>query len=95
MAPERYTVGQLWEATDNWLVIGKIDTFDAVTVISVSAFKDKEMASRAAAHLPFSLATFERSIRKMHGTGNAVADSFEDGYHMWRDAFDAGKAGVW
>ena len=44
-------------------------------------------------HLPFAERAIEQSVTKLERESGPVPD-FAEGYQMWRDAFDAGKAGV-
>jgi hypothetical protein len=44
-------------------------------------------------HLPFKEAAVQKSITKLIRQAPAVPE-FEDGYHTWREAYIAGKAGA-
>ncbi len=44
-------------------------------------------------HLPFAQSAVERSVTTLE-LASAPLPSFEEGYSLWREAFDAGKAGV-
>src|SRR6478609_6176643 len=44
-------------------------------------------------HLPFAEHAIEQSVTNLEQASGAIPD-FNEGYQMWREAFDAGKAGV-
>src|SRR5690242_19983447 len=44
-------------------------------------------------HLPFAESAVEQSVTALERESGTVPD-FAEGYRMWREAFDAGKAGV-
>jgi hypothetical protein len=44
-------------------------------------------------HLPFSESAIERSVTKLENETGPVPD-FSDGYQEWRQAFEAGKGGI-
>lgn len=45
-------------------------------------------------HMPYDAATLATSLIEVVGTRDPLPD-FADGYRQWREAFDAGKGGVW
>jgi hypothetical protein len=44
-------------------------------------------------HLPFSESAVEQSVTALEDESGPIPD-FAEGYRVWREAFDAGKAGV-
>ena len=44
-------------------------------------------------HLPYSEQALQESVTELVGTADALPD-FEDGYKLWKSAFDAGEAGA-
>ena len=44
-------------------------------------------------HLPFAESAIERSVTTLERESGPVPD-FADGYRQWRQAFDAGKGGI-
>ena len=94
-AKDRFYVGQVWHAAELWLVIGKIDDFDGLVVISVSAYNDEALKKEFAAHLPVSLESFEGSNPVFVRAGALVSDGFEGGYRYWRKEFENGGGGIW
>jgi hypothetical protein len=44
-------------------------------------------------HLPFAESAVERSVTNLE-VASAPLPPFDEGYRLWREAFDAGKAGV-
>ena len=44
-------------------------------------------------HLPFAESAVEKSVTALESESGPIPD-FAEGYRLWREAFDAGKAGV-
>lgn len=88
-------VGQVWQTQENWLMIGRIDSFEQGNVISVAAYRDAQTREPIAAHLPFSEPTFRKSAQRLVARNRQLPEGFEEGYRTWRAAFDSGQAGLW
>ena len=56
---------------------------------------DAALTDPQAGHLPLSLETFLNDADGLVGDSGQPADTFEEGYGIWREAFDEGDAGVW
>jgi hypothetical protein len=50
--------------------------------------------SRVIHHMPFAEVALEKSVRELVTTGTPVPATFQEGYKIWKDAFLAGKAGI-
>ena len=45
-------------------------------------------------HLPYSGSALRKSLTELESSGNSVPSDYLEGYRVWREAFDAGKGGV-
>ena len=105
---EEYKVGQKWSyharpgEEDSYLVIVKIENEPKVgTIIHValSGLKVKNRRGRnglteTANHLPFSKEAIDKSVLKLLKE-NVDLPNFEEGYRLWREAFEAKRAGIY
>jgi hypothetical protein len=106
-AHPRYAPGQVWmygtrpgEDASRVTVL-RVDKTDAagfiihvrVDDVSVRNPSAPDGVARTISHLPFSADAIDASVLTMEGT-SSVPD-FQDGYELWREAFDQGKGGVW
>lgn len=101
-----FEVGQIWEyktrpnEIGSRLTIVKIDVLPSdVTIIHISldGLKIKSPGapkgiSEIASHLPLIDVSVRESVTKFVGTTTDLPD-FEEGYEMWKEAFDSGKGG--
>ena len=49
--------------------------------------------NRVISHMPFALEAFEESVLELEATRPDLPD-FEEGYAMWKSAFEQGEAGI-
>lgn len=68
---------------------GKLGTIVHIAISGVS-YGDGQTRIQ---HLPFTEAAVERSVTTLERESGPVPD-FEDGYRQWRQAYDAGKGGI-
>ncbi len=68
---------------------GKLGTIVHIAISGVS-YGDGQTRIQ---HLPFAEAAVERSVTTLERESGPVPD-FADGYRQWRQAFDAGKGGI-
>ena len=103
----QFRVGQQWnyrtrpQDAGATLVVVKVEAstkLGTIVHISLSGLKHKNPhhpggLSETVAHLPFSEAALAQSVTDLV-EANAPLPEFVDGYNQWRNAFDAGRAGV-
>jgi hypothetical protein len=68
---------------------GKLGTLVHVALSGVS-YGDRQTQIQ---HLPFAESAFERSVTTLERKSGPIPD-YAEGYRLWREAFDAGKGGV-
>jgi hypothetical protein len=68
---------------------GKLGTIVHIAISGVS-YGDGQTQIQ---HLPFAESAVERSVATLERESGPIPD-FADGYHQWRQAFDAGKGGI-
>ena len=68
---------------------GKLGTIVHIAISGVSYGNGQTQIQ----HLPFAEAAVERSVTTLERESGPVPD-FADGYQQWRQAFDAGKGGI-
>ena len=104
----KYKVGQKWSYSTrpgeetSYLIILKIDNDPKLGKIIHIAMRGLKMKNRRSPdgisenvdHMPFSEEAIEKSGLKLLKEQTELPD-FEQGYRMWREAFDAGRAGVY
>lgn len=104
----KYSVGQQWSyqaragEEDSYLIILRIDKDPKLGDIIHIALRGLRMKSRRSpegiienvSHMPFSEEALNKSGLKLLKEKSEVPD-FEKGYRMWREAFDAGRGGVY
>jgi hypothetical protein len=103
-----YEVGQKWSyharpgEESSYLLIVKIDKepkLGTIVHIALSGLKVKNRRSRNgltenANHLPFSKDAIDKSVLKLLKENVDLPD-FEGGYRLWREAFEAKRAGIY
>jgi hypothetical protein len=67
----------------------KLGTIIHIAVTGVSYGKGQDTIR----HLPFAERAIEQSVTKLQHESGPIPD-FAEGYQTWREAFDAGKAGI-
>ncbi len=103
----KFSVGQVWayhtrlQDSTSTLVVVKTEADDVLGEIVHISLRDVRMrnayqatVSLGMAHLPISEEALSRSVTRVLEE-NAALPEYEDGYHQWREAFDAGQAGIW
>jgi hypothetical protein len=101
---EEYKVGQVWAyhtrkgEENSKVTIVKIDDskdFGKIYHISVAGLnmKTNKGIQHELQHSPVSNKTLDASVTKLIETKETLPD-FTQGYNAWKEAFDAGKAGV-
>jgi hypothetical protein len=103
---QQFEVGQIWEYKTrpnelaSRLTIVKIDVLpNDVTIIHISLTglnikspQSPRGISDTASHLPLVETSVRESVTKLVGTTTDLPD-FEEGYNMWKEAFDSGQGG--
>lgn len=93
----RYLPGQLWkillknEDARTLLLVLKSEELDGQNIVHVGFVGGSEDLPE---HMPFSEDAVNRSVLALEGELPALP-SFQDGYKRWRDAYDAGDAGIY
>ena|ERR1044072_2505203 len=104
----KFKVGQKWSyhtrpgEEASYFIIVKIDNdpkLGRILHIAMRGLKIKnprspDGVSDSINHMPFAEAAIEKSEIKLLQEKTELPD-FEEGYRMWREAFDAGKAGIY
>lgn len=107
-ADPKYKVGQQWSYSarpgeeKSYLIILKIDDDPKLGRIIHIAMRGLKMKNRRSPdgfsenvnHMPFLETAIEKSGLKLVKERVDLPD-FEEGYKLWREAFDAGKAGAY
>ncbi len=99
-----FGVGQVWTFKDadlstSRVIIGRIDRFsDGVMVLVSVAVTDAPIATTDAPtqtipHLPFEAEALKASVVALDGE-REVPKAFDEGYRIWRKAYDGGNAGA-
>lgn len=101
-----FQVGQVWsyesraQEPESTLQILKIDSISATERYIHIAVKDLKIAksvdgefAETIGHLPMAESSLRKSVLKLVSKKEALPD-FEEGYEMWREAFDVDEAGV-
>ena len=104
----RFKVGQVWSyetrpgEKDSTFIVVKVENdrkLGNVVHISVRGLRLKKPSGPEdyisnVGHMPFSEEALAKSAVKLLKEKEKLPD-FEEGYKLWREAFDAGKAGVY
>ena len=104
---DKFEVGQIWnyetregeeKSTIQIVKIDKYENQEAIIHISVKGLKVKNPMieggfSETVGHLPLSRKSVLESVTKLIKTKKKLSD-FEEGYQTWKEAFEAGEAGV-
>ncbi|MEM7358931.1 MAG: hypothetical protein AAF431_07535 [Pseudomonadota bacterium] len=101
-----YKQGQIWKydtrsiEPDSRLVIVQVDEIDGEEIvhISVNGLRLKNPHSdtgygEEVSHMPISPAALSESVIELVGFTDELPD-YKEGYGIWREAYDSGKAGV-
>jgi len=102
----KYRVGQVWsyktrpnEKKSSFIVV-RVENHPKLGNIIHIALRDLRLRKpngsfiEAAGHLPFAEAAINKSAVKLLKENQDLPD-YEEGYGNWREAFDAGRAGVY
>ncbi|MBV9926805.1 MAG: hypothetical protein JOZ96_17430 [Acidobacteria bacterium] len=102
----KYKVGQVWsyktrpDEKDSTFVVLKVENHPKLGNIVHIALRGLRLKKpngdfiEGASHLPFAEEAINKSALKLVKEKAELPD-FEEGYGLWREAFDAGKAGVY
>lgn len=104
----KYKVGQKWSYSArpgeerSYLIILKIDNDDklgriihiAIRGLKIKNPRSPDGLSDSVNHMPFSEAAIEKSGLRLLADKTDLPD-YADGYRMWREAFDDGRAGIY
>jgi hypothetical protein len=104
----RYKVGQRWSyktrpnEKDSYFIVVKVETHPKLSNIIHIAVRDLKMKnprspdgfSDKVDHMPFAEDAINRSAVKVLKEKVDLPD-YKEGYKMWREAFDAGRAGIY
>ena len=102
MFGQDFQVGQVWKyktrtnEISSTLTILKIDNFDETIIhISVNNLKIKSGNDfqNILQHSPISVKALKKSVIKVIENIETTED-FQEGYKLWKSAFDSGEAGV-
>lgn len=97
----RFHAGQVWAFTppanqpNARLIILRVESggkFGTIVHIALSGLSYGDGHTQIQ-HLPFAESAIEQSITTLERESGPVPD-FAEGYRQWRQAFDAGKAGI-
>jgi len=105
MTPTKFQPGQLWQyrtrASEprSRILIQRVEQHEKlgeIVHIRVTnlVFKGPKGNIDVLPHLPYSGTELRKSLTKLESSGNGVPSDYLDGYKVWREAFDAGKAGI-
>jgi hypothetical protein len=104
----KYKVGQKWSyqtragEEKSYFIVVKVESHPKLGTIIHIAMRGLRMKnphspngiSENVDHMPFSEESINRSALKLLKEKTELPD-FEEGYQMWREAFDAGHAGIY
>jgi hypothetical protein len=104
----RFKPGQVWTyhtrpgEEDSRLLVVKVEPHDklgTIVHIRVEGVAQKnphapEGVSSVIHHMPFAAEAISKSVIELTASDVPVPTSFEEGYGIWKEAFDQGKAGV-
>ena len=105
-AESKYKVGQVWryktrpQEEKSTFIVVKVESHPKLGNIVHIALRDLKLRKpnsdfiESAGHLPFAEEAVSRSAVKMVKE-KAELPGYEEGYRRWREAFDAGRAGVY
>jgi hypothetical protein len=103
----KYEVGQVWRyrtrphEQDSVLVIAKVESYPKIGSVIHICVEGVKIANpdptgepiKRIGHMPFGDAALDASVTERAGS-RAELPPFADGYLEWRQAFDAGQAGM-
>jgi len=100
-----FAVGQVWEyktravEPNSFLTIVKIENVKDKTIIHISLENVKIKNSHApsgygesVSHMPIAKQSLKESVTKLLKS-NAKLPAYEEGYNLWREAFEKGEGG--
>lgn len=102
----KYKVGQVWsyktrpQEEKSTFIVVKVESHPKLGNIVHIALRDLKLRKpsgdfiESAGHLPFAEEAIKKSAVKMVKEKADLPD-YGEGYRMWREAFDAGEAGVY
>lgn len=104
----RFEAGQVWSyhtrpgEEDSRLTVVKVESHDKlgnIIHIRVEGVAQKnphapDGVSRVIHHMPFAEEAVSKSVVELLAGDAPIPMSFEEGYNIWKQSFDKGKAGV-
>lgn len=106
----KFAAGQIWkyknrkDEDESRIIVGRVDTEDEdlgpVIHISITELKipnptAPDGLTKFVGHMPFDNETLEESVTELISENEgAVTEHFDEGYGLWKAAFDKGEAGV-
>jgi hypothetical protein len=104
----KFQPGQVWryntrpDEAQSRLTILKVESHDklgtivhiAIEGVSVKAPAAPGGVSRVISHLPFGEDSLRKSVTELERSVERLPE-YEEGYRQWKEAFDAGKGGIW
>jgi len=105
MTSTKFQAGQIWQyqtrakERGSRILIERVEPNDKlgeIVHIRVTglAFKGPKGTIEVLPHLPFSAPVLRKCLTKLDSSGNDVPGDYLSGYKVWREAFDAGKGGI-
>lgn len=104
----KFVVGDVWEyrtragEEHSRLTIVRVDVSPDLGVIIQVAVDGIKLANCNQGpepdnipHMPFARRAFEGSVTKKIDSGHPLPSGWKDGYENWKDAYSAGKAGIY
>lgn len=103
----KYKVGQVWsyktrpQEPNSTFTVVKVESSEKLgTIVHVSLqglkvknSRHKNGFSDTVSHMPFSEKAIDQSVTKLVKE-NADLPDYQEGYNQWKQAFDAGKGGI-
>ena len=102
-----FSVGQVWkykarphESTSEITIVAMDSDKELGSIVHIYVAdvdipnpKAPEGKTSFIGHLPYSAEALQESVTELVGTADSLPD-YEDGYKLWKQAFDDGEAGV-
>jgi hypothetical protein len=104
-SPVKFEAGQLWryqtraKEPKSRILIQRVEhneKLGEIVHVRVTNLKFKGPYGNVVVlpHLPYSGTALRMSLTELESSGNSVPSDYLEGYTVWREAFDAGKGGV-
>jgi len=107
LAETEFRVGQIWSyqtrpgESESTVTIVKLEVNEDLGDIAHIRIDGVKLKSPSApsgivdfiGHMPYEASALKKSVTELRGTTKSLPD-FEEGYEIWKSAFDQGKAGI-